>query len=133
MVMFPIVVGMFFGIGVAFFLGYAFIFRSKLLPEEHSQVHILTLFPYGIYCGGLRYSGPFSRITLYQDMLVIKVLGASTIFYPNDFDVPPSVKGAMVIFSTSRDGYQKIVKVATYDNTYLIEQINGWLNQKNDR
>jgi len=120
--------GLCFGILTLVFLVTAFLFRNKLLPEEEGQKPILTSFPMSVHCCGLLYAGPFSRLSLYSDFLVIRALGASIVIRPKELSRSPETQGGWIVLPVDHSGQQSKIKVSTDNNSQLVKAIEEWRN-----
>ena len=117
------ILGCVFGFGTIVFLIRALLIRNKLLPEEEGKKSLLTIFPMAINIKGMHYSGPFSRVSIYSDMIVIRGLSITTILHHCDVSEAPVIKGGWVVMHAVINGRTQKIKISTECNKRLVDQI----------
>lgn len=120
------VFGGIFSIGTAVFLIRALLSRSKLLPEEEGKRALFSIYPQSIHLKGRYYAGPFSRVSIYDDFLVIRALGVTTILRRSEIAEKPSIHGNCVHLSASMRGGIQRIKIYTDCNQRLVDKIDEW-------
>jgi hypothetical protein len=115
------------GFFVLLFLIKAFRLRNKILPEEEGKKSLLTVFPMAINIKGMLYSGPFSRVSIYSDMIVIRGLSITTILRHCDVSEVPIIKGGWVVMHADINGRTQKIKISTECNKNLVDQIEKWM------
>jgi len=121
------ILGCVFGFGTLVFLIRAFLIRNKLLPEEEEKKSLLTIFPMAINIKGMHYSGPFSRISIYSDMIIIRGFSITTILRHCDVTEVPIIKGGWVVMHADINGRTQKIKISTECNKNLVDQIERWM------
>lgn len=100
--------------------------RKTLLGEEYKKKSIFTVFPLAIRFPGFRYSGPFSRVSIYNEFVVIRILGASKVLKKNEFKSAPYIHQPWVICTINQNKVSSVIKIATNDNENLTQVITNW-------
>jgi hypothetical protein len=74
-VILAIVLGCLINIGIIGFLVSAWCVKNQQLPAEKTKPPRLTIYPVFIRINNIKYAGPFSRISVYDDLIIIRALG----------------------------------------------------------
>ena len=123
----PMIGGAFFAVGGGVFLCCAFFSRYRLLPVEHGEQSLSTVFPLTVHCRGWRYSGPFSRVSLYADFLVVKAFGVSRVLKRRNLAASPEIHGNWLVLEVVDGGSHSSIKIATDNNPGLRDKLCAWL------
>lgn len=107
---------------IAFLIG-MFIARKTLLPEEYNKIAVLTAFPYVVRFPGLRYNGPFSRISVYGEFMVLRILGASRIIQKIEITNEPYIIQSWLILDVCQDGINTEIKIYVNNNEKILQAI----------
>jgi Na+-transporting NADH:ubiquinone oxidoreductase subunit NqrB len=103
--------------------------RKTLHPREHGRQSLLTIFPLGLQVDGIRMSGPVNRLSLYEDLLVIRYMGRTRILSPEDL-AAARISGPWVVIVVWNANREETILVATDANGMLLEQIERWRSRE---
>ena len=124
----PIIGGAIFSLLTVSFLVTAVVIRKSPLKEERGKHGLLTVFPFSIRYGGITYVGPFSRLSLYSDMLVIRALGVSCTISRSDCVGTPELHGAWLVIMAHVDGQKREIEIAADNNPGLRDNLRVWMD-----
>jgi hypothetical protein len=122
----PMVFGCLFGVPVLVWLLRAFRFRKTLCPIEHGRHALWTTFPRAVHLNGWQFSGPFSRVSLYDDMLVLRALGLTTILRREDLLAQPTLRGPWIVLRVRIGRLESEIRLSTDANRERMERIEEW-------
>jgi hypothetical protein len=111
-------------IGTIVFLAKAFGIKDRLLPIEKAKTPRITVHPTCVKISSIQYMGSFSRVSLYDGFIIIRVLGQTRVIVPDK--LARSIEynnNNMTIYVNENEFITKIIIYSGFDSILSIEMM----------
>lgn len=125
------VLGSLFGIGTIVSLAISCVFRTSLVREENNKNPLISYYPRAVRFGNNEFacSGPFSRMSVYSDFVVIRIMGMTRVFKVSDFTKKPYMAKNWIVFPILWNKRSTEIFVYKPSDDVVLQKICEWISR----